>query len=69
MNKSEAKTAIERGKRVTHVNFTPTEWVTVANVGMPYLYEFEDGVDQYSDEFWNLRTDPTWQTGWRLFRA
>jgi len=26
MNKVEAKSAIECGKRVTHVNFTSTEW-------------------------------------------
>jgi len=63
MNKQEAKLAMQEGEKVTHRYFTPNEWMTM-KYGMIAL---EDGVICPTEEFWQWRTDPVWDDGYKLF--
>ena len=63
MNKEEAIQAMKEGKKVTHRHFAPDEWMTI-RMGMMVL---EDGVVCTPQEFWQWRTDPVWDNGYKLF--
>ena len=63
MNKQEALIAMEEGKKVSHMYFTPEEWVTIDNGD----FLFEDGVRCTFEEFWAYRSDEYWTTDWRLW--
>lgn len=64
MSKDEAIQALKDGKKLKHQYFSPGEWVRQFS---PMVYEFEDGVRQHKEEFWNMRTAKTWNTEWELF--
>jgi len=64
MNKQEAIQAIKEGKKVTHIYFSPDEWVTLTPSG---LYKFEDGVVCTSQFFWFDRKDVMWETDWTIW--
>lgn len=63
MNKKEAILAIQEGKKVTHRRFAPNEWMTML-MGM---IVFEDGAVCTPQEFWQWRTNPIWDNGYKLF--
>ena len=63
MNKQEAILAMQEGKKVTHLYFSPNEWMTMKE-GMIVL---EDGVIYPPKEFWQWRTDRGWNDGYELF--
>lgn len=64
MNLEEAKKALAEGKRLTHLYFTPEEWVQgVTKLGTTY-YLFEDGCRCAPSMFWKTRYDGAWLFGW-----
>lgn len=63
MTKAEAIQAMQDGKKVTHRHFFPGEWMTM-RMGMMVL---EDGVVCTLQEFWQWRTNPAWDDGYKLF--
>ena len=70
MNKQEAIQAMQQGKRVTHRDFDPNEWMTMKD-GMMIL---EDDVifpapRLLPEEFWKWRTDPRWDDGYEVFES
>ena len=69
MNKQEAIQAMQQGKRVTHRDFDPNEWMSMKD-GMMVL---EDGVIHgvtcTPEEFWKYRTDSRWDDGYELFES
>jgi len=65
MTKQEAKEAMRKGKKVTHVYFTPEEWVTLKGHDSILL---EDGVNCSESEFWRWRVDPMFDTGWEIWK-
>lgn len=70
MTKTEAITEMLKGKKVTHLNFTPEEWVTIKGKmenSNQYKYLLEDGVECSEMEFWKWRLEDTWYDGWELF--
>ena len=60
MNKQEAKVAMLNGDKVTHMWFSSDEWVKLVEG----YYVFEDGCRCTQREFWDSRTDASWNTGW-----
>lgn len=62
MTKIDAILAMEQGKKVTHVHFSPEEWMTMEK-GMIVL---EDGVQCTPIEFWRWRTDSSWDEGYSI---
>jgi hypothetical protein len=60
MTKYEAIAAMRNGEKVTHPNFTDSEWIKLTG----FRYEFEDGVVCPRGEFWALRGSNSWQEGW-----
>jgi len=67
MTKEEAKAAIERGDKVTHEYFSDNEWVTVSEFH-PAYYKFEDGIQQRSGDFWEMRNfSSDWNDGWSIY--
>ena len=70
MNKQEAIQAMQQGKRVTHRDFDPNEWMTMKD-GMMIL---EDDVIfpppcLLPEEFWQWRTDSRWDDGYEVFES
>lgn len=63
MNKYEAIKMMEQGRKMTHVYFSPDEWVTMDNG----LMLFEDGCKTTPRLFWMDRTGERWETGWNVF--
>ncbi len=64
MTKAEALEALWKGKKITHENFSPSEWV---KIGVSYMYQFEDGVRCTPEEFWKDRDEASWDIGWDIF--
>jgi len=60
MTKQEAILAMREGKKVTHVSFTPDEWVSSSGT----VYKFEDGNECSDKEFWAYRKDDSFYYGW-----
>ncbi len=64
MNNVQAKSQIEKGKKVSHMYFEPHEWV----MGLPNgEYQFEDGVTISPTDFWRTRSDEFWIEDWGLW--
>ena len=63
MNKQAAITEMRKGNKITHRHFSPSEWMTMK--GNRIL--LEDGVNCFQEEFWQWRTDSTWDDGYSLF--
>ena len=58
LTKAEAYAAMQEGKRISHIYFTPNEYI---HIQYNLMYT-EDG---YSfDDEWQRRTQPEWQSGW-----
>jgi hypothetical protein len=64
MNKIEAIQALSEGKTLTHHLFSEEEFVKLSN--NKEYYEFEDGVIQSVEEFWETRKDDTWFHNWKI---
>jgi len=63
MNKYEAVKAMAEGQKLTHIWFSPEEWVTIKQA----RFLFEDGCRCTIKEFWSSRTHPDWNEGWSLW--
>lgn len=63
MTKTDAIIAMEQGKKITHRDFTPDEWMTMRK-GKIVL---EDGVQCTPIEFWRWRTGSSWDDGYSLY--
>ena len=63
MTKNDAIKAMNNGKKVSHIKFTPDEWMMTSDRG----YEFEDGAKCTKEEFWRFRNEEAWLSGWRLY--
>lgn len=63
MTKQEAKDALLKGEKVTHIYFTKDEYVRMIN---DEVYEFEDGCCISSYIFWQVRENECWETGWEI---
>jgi hypothetical protein len=66
MNKDQAIHALGAGRKLTHRNFTPKEWMTFER-GTGYI--FEDGCVCATHEFWQMRSGPSWDDGWSIFEG
>jgi len=64
MTKDDAKKAMGNGSKVTHRYFTPEEWIMESGC----LYEFEDGCMCSFIEFWQHRTEDSWNDGWEIYK-
>lgn len=64
MTKAEAIAALKAGKKVSHYNFTPDEYVFINDKGE---FEFEDGVSMPEADFWLYRTLPSFENDWEIF--
>ncbi len=64
MNKAEALAALDNGATITHVNFDFLEWMKKENG----LYIFEDGYSCTPEDFWRLRTLPSYDDGYEIFK-
>jgi len=62
MTKKDAIKAMDNGVTVSHANFSRDEWVKRTC----HLFEFEDGILCTEREFWQWRSDGSWDTGWSL---
>jgi len=51
-------------KKVTHNLFAKGEWMKLNG----FELEFEDGCTCPLHEFWAIRQDEYWQTGWSIFK-
>lgn len=61
MNKAEALQALDNGETLTHVNFDFLECMKKTPEGN---YVFEDGCEMSPSEFWRIRDNESWETGW-----
>lgn len=55
---------MQEGKRITHRNFSPDEWMTMSKGGAILL---EDGVRCSLSEFFRWRTGESWEDGYSLY--
>lgn len=62
MTKAEAIQAMQEGKKVTHLYFSPDEWMTMRE-GEIVL---EDGVVCPQGDFWFYRWGPEWNDGYEI---
>lgn len=65
MTKQDAIKAMREGKKVTHMWFSPGEWMTME--GNSIL--LEDGVKCSENEFWHWRKDDTWNDGYAFYNG
>lgn len=63
LTKQEAFEAMREGKKVTHVYFSPNEWMKIEN----NLLVFEDGVECTEKEFFKWRPQKWWDDGYSIF--
>lgn len=63
MKKYKAIELMRQGKKITHRNFTPDEWMVIENGQIL----FEDGFRCSQAEFWKWRTDESWNDGYSLY--
>lgn len=66
MTKQQAINAMIDGHKVTHQYFGETEWVKSSKNGL--VYELEDGVKLYKNEFWKYRQGDGFEVGWEIFK-
>lgn len=66
MTKKEAIEAMKQGKRVTHICFTPNEYIIENSYKN---FEFEDGCICSNDMFWMYRKEDIWLTGWSIWKG
>lgn len=59
MNIKEAIKEMESGKKMTHIFFTPDEFITMSENG---IIRDESGYHLF--DFWKHRTGDAWNTGW-----
>ena len=64
MNREQAQFAIEQGQKLTWTHFSSDEWVMGLEDG---YYLFEDGCQCTPEEFWQSRTSPEWNEGWKIY--
>ncbi len=64
MTKAQALDAMRSGKKVTHIFFSPNEWMTIQNDQILLV----DGVRCYPDDFFKYRSDKSWQSGYSLYK-
>lgn len=62
LSKIEAITCLRDGKTLTHDYFTDDEYMYMDDNELV----FEDGVRTSLSEFFKYRTEPSWETGYRL---
>lgn len=65
MNKDEAIKSMREGNKLTHIYFTPDEWIKESG----HRYEFEDGCVCGFSAFWFHRQENSWQNGWSVFKV
>lgn len=63
MTRTEAIECLKEGYRITHELFTSDEWVGLDLNG--YMVCESGYIDE--KEFWEIRKDGVWETGWRIF--
>jgi len=68
MNRLEAMESLRLGNKLTHPFFTIDEWVSISGQLTPWHYTFEDGIEQYALDFWRLRRNISWNSGWSIFK-
>lgn len=66
MTKLEAIEQMKAGQKLTHRYFTSDEWVKSNQSGTRLI--LEDGVEGSPHEFWQWRTDESWNSDWEIFK-
>lgn len=64
MLKTTALAYMKRGAKIRHRNFAPEEYI---KTGTDLDIEFEDGCQCNSQEFWLIRNDISWESGWYIY--
>lgn len=67
MNRSSALHYMRCGRKVTHYNFTPDEWMTINPENGKLL--FEDGCQCTIEQFMFDRNLPSWEDGYSLYES
>lgn len=62
---AQAEMALRSGKKISHKNMMPDEWVRLASPGK---IQTEDGYEVSTQTFWADRTNESWKTGWRIVK-
>jgi hypothetical protein len=62
MTREEAKEALEKGERITHIFFPKISWIE--QKGEDYIYE--DGFVMPIDLFWKYRENDMWKEDWTV---
>jgi hypothetical protein len=65
MSKEDIIEALEAGCTVSHRYFMSGEYVKMYGDMMM----FEDGVQQSQEEFWGIRTNEVWNSGWSIIEV
>lgn len=69
MKKHEAMSAMNEGKKITHLYFSPGEYVCLSeDFPISGEYLFEDGAKIHASEFWRARPDALWRDDWEIFK-
>lgn len=61
LNRQQARDILNNGGRITHRYFMEGEYVEIVGNKMA----FENGTIQSVEEFWSLRKDESWDSGWQ----
>lgn len=56
--------AMKKGKKVTHRHFSENEWITMEG----FQIVTEEGYKHDATEFWQYRTDESWNNGWSIYQ-
>lgn len=64
MNKEEAILEMQKGRKLTHMYFSPWEWVTIKNGE----FLFEDGYSIDQETFWADRQSKEWESNWDYYQ-
>lgn len=62
MTKDQAIAAMRSGKKVTHMYFSPEEWITMKG----YMIVTEKGCEYTAEEFWRYHQTERWNDGWSI---
>lgn len=63
-NKATAIFLMKQGHKITHRWFSDNEWMTMKGT----MIILEDGVQVSVDEFFNYRTDSSWEQDYSLYK-
>jgi len=62
MTKKRALKLLNKGRKLTHISFTPEEYIYMKDG------KLRDEKNQHIQGFWTIRTGYTWRVGWSIHK-